>query len=84
VPSRAFLFINDPLDHFDVHRIVADLSYLGRDTRPMEKSTAIPGEAGARRNALCIVIGRRGIHREKALRVLSTKAGESSPPPYPL
>jgi hypothetical protein len=50
----------------------------------MKKGATIAREAGARRNALCIVIGRRGIHREKALRVLSTKAGESSPPPYPL
>lgn len=84
MPSRAFLFINDPLDHFDVHRIVADLSYLGRDTRPMEKSTAIPGEAGSCRNALRVVIGGLRIHVEKTPRVLLTKAGESSPPPYPL
>lgn len=84
MPSRPFLFIDDPLDYFDVHRIVADLGDLCRHPRPMKKGATIAREAGARRNALCVVIGRRGIHREKALRVLSTKAGESSPPPYPL
>jgi hypothetical protein len=50
----------------------------------MEKSTAIPGEAGSCRNALRVVIGGLRIHVEKTPRVLLTKAGESSPPPYPL
>jgi hypothetical protein len=49
----------------------------------MEECTAVAGEAGARRDALCIVIGRRRIHCEKAPRVLSTKARESPPPLYP-
>lgn len=35
MPSRAFLFIDNPLDHLDVHRIVADPGDLCRDLFPI-------------------------------------------------
>jgi hypothetical protein len=49
----------------------------------MQERFAVAREAGARGEPLGIVIGGGRVHREKAPRVFSAKAGENSPPLYP-